>query len=189
MSRGGLTTMPIITNMIIFGYNKDGDIILEPAEKCLCPACKKDTLKIRSRVRRHLRKEDTGEKRWYQVPVGKCSSPECGRMCRMLPETMAPYKHYEETAISKVLDGRITEESPVDFPSIQTMRRWITWLLKNTDRIEGLFRNVGYRVLGFSEELLFSTVSLLERLRTDTGQWLKITLRFVYNSGYALLPS
>ena len=180
--------MPIITNMIVFGYSKERDTILEPAESCLCPECKKGILKIRSRVRRHLRKEDTGEKKWYQVPVGKCSKPECGRMCRMLPESMAPYKHYEEAVISKVLDGIITEESPVDFPSIQTMRRWIAWLIKNIERIEGLFRAVGHRVLGYSEELLFSTVSLLEQLRADTDQWLKITIRLLYNSGHSLLP-
>ena len=181
-------TMPIIANMIVFGYNKDGDTILEPAESCLCPECKTGILKIRSRVRRHIRKEDTGEKKWYQVPVGKCSKAGCGRMCRMLPETMAPYKHYEEEVISKVLDGKITEKSPVDFPSIQTMRRWIAWLIKNIDRIEGLFRSVGYRILGYSESLLFSTASLLDQLRTDTGQWLKITIRLVYNSGSSLLP-
>lgn len=188
MSWGGLTAMPIITNMIVFGYSKEHDTILEPAESCLCPVCKKGILKIRSRVRRHLRKEDTGEKKWYQVPVGKCSKPECGRMCRMLPASMVPFKHYEEEVISKVLDEKITEDSPVDFPSVQTMRRWIAWLTKNTDRIEGLFRAVGYQILGYSEELLFSTGSLLTQLRTKTKQWLKITIRLIYNSGHSLLP-
>ena len=143
---------------------------------------------MRSRVRRHLRKEDTGEKVWHQVPVGKCKKDDCGRMCRMLPETMVPFKHYEEVVISKVLDAKITEESPIEFPDIQTMKRWIAWLIKNIDRIEGLFRAIRYQVLGFSEELLFSTGSLLERLHRDMTEWLKITIRLIYNSGHCLLP-
>ena len=145
-------------------------------------------MRPRSHVSRHIRKEDTGEKEWYQIPVVKCDHEGCNTMRRLLPDFMAPHKHYEEKAISDVLEEVITEESPVDYPSIQTMRRWIAWLALNADRIECILRSVGYRLLGFGEELLFYEGSLLEQLRTKTDQWLKIILRFVYNSGYSLIP-
>lgn len=178
-------TMPIITNMTVFGYNKDGEAILEPTETCLCPKCRQGILNSRSRVRRHSRKEETGEKEWFLVPVGKCKS--CGRMCRMLPDSMVPYKHYEERVITKALDGKYPGKT-VYLPSAQTIRRWAVWLVTNRERIEGVFRSVGYRVLGFDEELLFCTASFLEKLRRDTGHWLQITVRFIYNSGHHLQP-
>ena len=173
-------TMPIITRMIIFGYSKNGETILEPTETCLCPKCKQGVLNTRSRVRRHSRKEETGEKVWFLVPFGKCKS--CGRTCRMLPDSMVPYKHYEEYVITKALDEKYPGKT-VYLPSAQTRRRWAVWLTTNKERIEGLFRSVGYRVLNFNAELLFSTASLLEKLRRDTGHWLQVTIRFIYNSG------
>ena len=108
-------------------------------------------------------------------------------MRRLLPDFMVPYKHYEEEAVSDVLDEVITEESPVDFPSVQTMRHWKAWLFFNRNRIESLFRGISYTVLGFSEELIFDESCLLDQLRQRTDSWLKITIRFVYNSGHNLL--
>ena len=49
-------------------------------------------------------------------------------------------------------------------------------------------RSTGYRVLGFSEELIFDKSCLLDQLRRKTDIWLKITIRFIYNSGQRLLP-
>lgn len=180
--------MPIIAEYKIVGYNENKEPIIDSTEECLCPECKKGVLGYRSHVRRHIRKEDTGEKEWYWIPLGKCTNKACGVMRRILPDFMIPYKHYEEEAVIDVLDEVITEESPVDFPSVQTMLHWKAWLLFNRDRIEGIFRNMGYTVLGFSEDLLFDTGSLLGQLRRRTDRWLKITVRFVYNSGSYLLP-
>jgi hypothetical protein len=35
---------------------------------------------------------------------------------------------------------------------------------------------------------MFDTGCLLDQLRRKTDQWLMITIRFIYNSGYRLLP-
>ena len=67
------------------------------------------------------------------------------------------------------------------------MRHWKAWLYFNKARIESLFRGIGYRVLGFSEEFMFDTGCLLDQLRRKTDHWLMITIRFIYNSGYRLL--
>lgn len=180
--------MPIVTEYKISGYTENGEPIIESTEKCLCPECKRGVLKPRGHVRRHIRKEDSGEKKWYWIQVGQCNNPDCKAMRRLLTDFMVPCKHYEEEAITDVLEEVITEESPVDCPSIQTMRRWIAWLLFNKERIEGIFRNTGYKILGFDEEFLFSTKSLLEQLRLRTDQWFKIMIRIVYNNGQRLLP-
>lgn len=180
--------MPIITEYKVSGYTKNGEPIIDSTENCLCPECKRGFLKIRAHVRRHIRKEGSGEKEWYCIPVAQCDNPDCKAMRRLLTDFMVPYKHYEEEAINDVLEEVITEESPVDFPSTQTMRRWIAWLLFNKDRIEGIFRNAGYKILDFGEEFLFNTESLLDQLRLRTDQWFKIMIRFIYNSGHSLLP-
>ena len=75
-----------------------------------------------------------------------------------------------------------------DYPCEQTMERWRKWLEMNRSYIEGYLRSVGYRLLGFGEELLNSTVSLLEHMRSFLRSWLETMLRFVYNSGGFLEP-
>lgn len=180
--------MPIISNHTILGYSEKGEIIIDCYETCLCPECQKGILKYRCRTPRHIRKEDSGAKEWYLIPVAKCDNQSCGRRCRLLPDFMVPFKHYEQEAILDVLDEVITEEDSVDCPSAQTMRRWIAWLAANLERIEGVFRSIGCNVLEFSEDLLFSKVSLLEHLRQKSDQWLRTTVRFIYNSGYQLIP-
>ena len=179
--------MPIITEYKVAGYTESNEPVIDSTEEYLCPQCRKGMLKHRAHVHRHIRKEDTGKKEWYWIPLSKCDNKNCGAMRRLLPDFMVPYKHYEEEAVSDVLNEVITEESPVDFPSVQTMRHWKAWLLLNKDRIESLFRGIGYTILGFGEELIFDQNCLLDQLRRKTDNWLKIMIRFVYNSGHRLL--
>lgn len=180
-------TMPIITDMKLFGYSPDGEPIYEPIRPCLCPNCMKGILEIRAHVRRHYRKAGTGEKVWVRIPLGECNNKDCGRTCRILPDCMAPFKHFKVSIISAVLDGKLTEESPADFPSTQTMRRWAVWLTTNKERIEGLLRSIGYATLSYGEGFLFYTGSYLEDKRRATRKWLNQVIRSVYNAGHHLL--
>ena len=147
---------------------------------------------MRGRIRRHFRhvlKDGTCEKEWYLIPYGRCRNEGCRRYFRILPEDMGvPFKHYDKDAIADVLDEKITPESGVDSPAVLTMLRWIRWLAINSSRIEGVLRSVGYRLLGYGEEILFSPESLLDRIRRDRAQWLPAMLRTVYNSGHRLMP-
>ena len=68
------------------------------------------------------------------------------------------------------------------------MQSWHHWLNANRLMIDGTLKSAGYRLLGFTEELLTASVSLLDRLKSDTADWLKIILRFIYNSGNFLRP-
>lgn len=109
----------------------------------------------------------------------------------MLPDFLSPYKHYSEETISVVLDDVVTSEDKgfEDYPSEMTMLRWHHWLMINRLNIEGHLKSVGHRTLGFSKQLLSSGVSLLSELRRLIPDgWLRIILRYIYNSGNSLTP-
>lgn len=73
-----------------------------------------------------------------------------------------------------------------DHPSESTMQRWHHWFRLNRDTMEGTLRSKGYQLLGFTERLLTTSISLLGNIREDTCDWLRIVLRFIYNSGVFL---
>lgn len=66
------------------------------------------------------------------------------------------------------------------------MHQWHQWFRLNKAAMEGTLRSKGYQFPGFTEKLLTTSVSLLEKLRGDTCDWLRIVLRFIYNSGVFL---
>ena len=47
---------------------------------------------------------------------------------------------------------------------------------------------MGYRLLEYGEELLYSTVSLLDAMMSSMDRWLAVLLRTIYNSGGWLQP-
>ena len=127
-------------------------------------------------------------RRRFRIRRLKCSN--CGKLHRELPDCLVPYKHYASEEISGVLDGVISpdDEDSADYPCEMTMRRWHSWLEANRLRIDGYLRSTGYRLLGFSTELLESQVSLLDKLRSSRPEWMETLLRFLYNSGGFLVP-
>lgn len=115
----------------------------------------------------------------------------CEKLHRELPGCLTPYKQYATEVISGVLDDVITpeDEDSANYPCEATMHRWHHWLMANRLRIEGYLKSIGYRLLGFGEELLKSGMPLLENLRSSTLEWLETILRFLYNSGGFLIPA
>ena len=95
----------------------------------------------------------------------KC--PRCKKLHRELPDILAPYKHYHLDIIMGMLEGTLTvgEDEFEDYPCEKTVERWNAWLQQNRIAIDGYMKSVGYRLLGYGEELLHSTVSLLEKMR------------------------
>lgn len=107
----------------------------------------------------------------------------------MLPDILTPFKHYNEETISGVLDGIVTpeDEDSETCPSEDTMIRWHHWFIINEFNIEGHMKSIGYRLLGFSGELLETGISLLSHMRSSMpAAWLKTVMRYIYNSGNAL---
>lgn len=121
------------------------------------------------------------------IPRGKCS--HCGRLHRGLPDFSVPYKHYSTKVISDAIDGIIEPETVKDDrPSEHTIARWRLWIEINKELINGILRSFGYRQLGFSEKLLRSTDSLLDKLTASYEDWLETIIRVIYNSGARLIP-
>ena len=128
--------------------------LVESSAISCCPVCGKP-LSYRDSCVRIMRLEG-GIKRRFLIRRLKCCN--CGKLHRELPDCLAPYKHYASEVISGVLDGIVTPEDDdsADFPCETTMRRWHCWLEANRLRIDGYLKSTGYRLLGFSMELLGS---------------------------------
>lgn len=107
----------------------------------------------------------------------------------MLPDFLAPFKHYQEEVIVDSVDERIRPEDNDYCPSEQTVRHWKDWITVNATDIDGHLKSIGYRELGFGKELLRSGISLLNELRSSMPEgWLKTILRVIYNSGARIEP-
>lgn len=155
----------------------------------VCPVCRKGILRYRDRVKRICRLEG-GETQWYEIPRYRCDNEGCGKLQRMLPDFLAPFKHYRADIIAGVLDGIITpsDEDSFDQPSENTMKAWKHWLMANLLNIEGILHSEACRSLGFSERFLKSQTPLLPQLRHLYQDWLEKLIRFIYNSGNRLVP-
>ena len=123
------------------------------------------------------------------IPRHQCDNPKCRKIHRMLPDILVPYKHYPEETISGVLDEVVGPDDmdSENFPSEKSMERWHHWFIFNRMNMEGHIRPIGHRILEYDEELLSSTMSLLFHIRSSIPDiWLKIILRYIYNSGNTL---
>ena len=116
----------------------------------------------------------------------RCRNENCRRIHNALPDFLVPHKHYSSEVIEDVIDDVVRpndELNDSDYPCEKTMGRWKAWFERNRKNIDGQLKSVGYRILGFSEQLLISGVSLSDELRKNGAGWLGTILRIIYNSG------
>ena len=109
----------------------------------------------------------------------------------MLPSFLLPHKHYTEETISGVLDEVVkpTDEDSEEHPSERTMIRWHHWLMVNEFTIDGLMKSIAFRELGYTKELLYSSIALLSHLKSSIPDgWLSVIIRYIYNSGNKRMP-
>ena len=150
--------------------------------------CQKGLLLFRDYCKRIIRSED-GSHEWIMIPRHQCDNPKCRKIHRMLPDILVPYKHYPEETISGVLDEVVGPDDmdSENFPSEKSMECLHHWFIFNRMNMEGHIRPIGHRILEYDEELLSSTMSLLFHIRSSIPDiWLKIILRYIYNSGNTL---
>lgn len=163
-------------------------MFLPDGSEYLCTECKNGFLVFFDYVKRIVR-DEAGEAEWIFIPRHKCNNERCQRIHRMLPDILTPFKHYKESVISDAIDDKIIPKESDDRPSEATVKRWKHWMILNELDIEGYLRSIGYRELGFSEELLKTSFSLLEKIHSSMpNDWLKIIIRMIYNSGGRLCP-
>lgn len=100
-----------------------------------------------------------------------------------------PFKHYTEDVISDSVNDRSEDSLICTGPSSATIDRWKRWIGLNTPDIDGQLKSIGHRELGFSKELLSTSVSLLWELQSSIPHgWLRTILRLIYNAGAFLVP-
>ena len=152
----------------------------------ICPVCQ-GTLRYRD-SRPRIRKKEGGIKEHLMIRRFCCQN--CHSYHNEPPDCLVPYKHYEADVIAGVLDEVILPDDldSEDYPSFNTMIRWLQWFCKNLQRIEGYLRTVGYQILDLGEELLFTSDLLLNKIRNRHQNWLELILRLIYNSGGFLTP-
>ena len=152
-----------------------------------CPYCGA-LLRFKDHVKRH-RKLAGGEREWFSIERRSCSAG-CG-LHRLIPDFLAPYKHYDIDIITGVLNGTITPEKQAfeDYPCEKTMERWKAWIALNLIFINGYLKSVGIRLLAMGIALAYATANLVEELRNRNRYgWLKIIIKAVYNTGSSLKP-
>lgn len=140
---------------------------------------------------RRIWKQHGGKTRWLLIERVRCRNDNCRRIHNALPDFIVPHKHYSSEVIEDMIDEVILPDDELndsDYPCEMTMARWKYWFERNRDSIDGQLKSVGYRVLGFSRQLLISGVSLPDELRKDGAGWLGTIIRFIYNSGGFLRP-
>lgn len=130
--------------------------------------------------------------RWFQMNAKTAVHTTISRISHHneLPDCLVPYKHYEAEVIAGVLDEVILPDDldSEDYPSFSTMLRWLQWFRENLQRMEGYLRTAGYQILNLGEDFLFSSDSLLDKIRNRYQNWLEQLLRLIYNSGGFLVP-
>lgn len=161
-------------------------MFLPDGSEYLCPICKDGLLEFRDYVKR-IQRHEGGDAEWIKIPRHQCTNPSCRKIHRMLPDILVPFKHYQESVVVDAIDDRIDPKTCDEQPSIQTVKRWKHWMIINELDIDGQLKSIGHLELGFSPELLKSSISLLGKLRSSIPEgWLKMILRIIYNAGARL---
>ena len=131
-------------------------------EETHCPYCGV-LLKFEDHVERH-RKLAGGEKEWFVIERYSCPAG-CG-IHRLIPDFLAPYKHYDIDIITGVLNGIITPEKQAfeDYPCEKTMERWKAWIALNLIFINGYLKSVGIRLLAIGIALAYATATCIPEI-------------------------
>lgn len=87
-----------------------------------CPNCG-GKLKHYDNVQRMVQTKG-GCAKWIKIKRFRCK--ECGKVHRLIPDYVLPYKHYESEIIRGVVEGYISPDTYgyEDYPCEVTMNRW-----------------------------------------------------------------
>jgi len=126
----------------------------------------------------------------FYIVIRRLRCTCCRALHRELPDILTPYKHYDTDAIEGVVEGVVTSSDmeSEDYPCEKTMDRWIDWINRNRNNINGFLKSVGHRLLDYGVQLLESRISLLDKLIELQVNWLRIVNLFFYNCGERLTP-
>lgn len=148
-------------------------------------------MKFKDHVLR-LEKMAGGEKQEFLIERWKCQFCPKQKLHRVLPDFLAPNKHYNTDIIADVLDNNLKTDQEdyedfEDYPCEKTLERWSAWLTLNLAFINTYLR---------SEDVCLSTIGFILSSSTEDPVpclrqkepllWLRIVLRAIYNTGSSL---
>lgn len=113
---------------IIYDYLLDEDAnpgyltVLSNVEH-ICNVCN-HPMKCKDR-RKRIGRSYNGHKSYYLIRRMYCYT--CHVMHNELPDSLLFKKHYEAQVVEDIIDGVISEEDGLDYPSEMTMKRWRIW--------------------------------------------------------------
>lgn len=89
----------------------------------ICPLCGGE-LQYYDKVFRKIRCKF---KKIKKIQMNRVKCKKCGKIHRVFPDFILPYKQYEADIVKGVLDGIITPETLgfEDYPCEATMNRWL----------------------------------------------------------------
>lgn len=135
-------------------------------------------------MRKRIKKCDDGRKEYVMIPRYRCTNSQCRRIHTVLPDILIPHKHFEAKVIQDTIESNINDvESTV---STKTIYNWKKWFSLNVQNMEGMVRSVLSEIESIGNDLLSSTSSILEFLKSKSENWLSTALRIIYNAGHFL---
>ena len=93
-----------------------------------CPHCTSATLWSHGCYQRNADRENSGSDSLNPIPILRfiCAHSECGKTCSVLPECIAPRRHYlwsiQQAVLLLLLTGKLDAEQ--DRPHVRTVWRW-----------------------------------------------------------------
>ena len=144
-------------------------------------------MKYRDSLKRDEKKAG-GKIQSYLISRYHCKP--CGHTFRVLPDFLAPFKHYNVGIIMDVVDGNITSDDLEyeNYPCEKTMWRWKEWFKQNEVFISKYLLICEARLIAYGLTLLYALVASLGDIRAHNEHWLTTVIQIVYNTGAVLDP-
>lgn len=144
-------------------------------------------MKYRDSVRRHEKRAGRARQD-YMISRYRCAACNC--VLRLIPDFLAPYKHYNVDIIMGVIEGKITSDilEYEDYPCENTMLRWLQWFEQNMPFIAEYLLICRAKLIAYGLVILYELASSLEEIRATCARWLSIILRIIYGTGAVLEP-
>ncbi|MGB9781560.1 MAG: DUF6431 domain-containing protein [Moorellaceae bacterium] len=106
----------------------------------------------------YRRKVKTSEGEVVLLPIRRYCCSHCRRTHALLPDFIAPYRHYSMLTIAKaleeVVEARIPTEKVSGVQDIPTTRRWVRRFLGMLDQVLGSLRSMAIKVIKKAEPLI-----------------------------------
>jgi len=93
-----------------------------------------------------------------RIPIARYRCPNCRKTHAILPDFVAPYRHYSQVLIAAVVEEVVSKQVPPERvegnQDIPTTRRWIRRFLKRCHEVIGVLESIAFRYTGQIKSLL-----------------------------------